>query len=176
MKRIWMSVLTMLTLALVLSSCAGSKKAVEVPVAVTEETPPPPPVVQEERSETVAPKETARAALSLSDVRFDFDRYDLRPDMLPLLAEHVRQLRDNPRVRVRIEGHCDEMGTAEYNLALGERRANAVRQYLLRSGIAESRISTVSFGKEKPLDTRHTAEAWAKNRRAAFVLIDTSKG
>ncbi|MCB0293276.1 MAG: OmpA family protein, partial [Calditrichaeota bacterium] len=79
------------------------------------------------------------------------------------------------RVRVRIEGHCDEMGTAEYNLALGERRANAVRQYLLRSGIAESRISTVSFGKEKPLDTRHTAEAWAKNRRAAFVVIDTSK-
>ncbi|MCB0293228.1 MAG: hypothetical protein KDH97_23435, partial [Calditrichaeota bacterium] len=63
MKRIWMSVLTMLTLALMLSSCAGSKKAVEVPVAVTEETPPPPPVVQEERSETVAPKETARAAL-----------------------------------------------------------------------------------------------------------------
>lgn len=176
MKRFWMSLLAMFILALVLGSCAGSKKAVTPPEVVTEETPPPPPVVQEERGETVVPKETARAALSLSDVRFDFDRYDLRPDMLPVLAEHVRQLQENPRVRVRIEGHCDEMGTAEYNLALGERRANAVRQYLLRSGIAESRISTVSFGKEKPLDTRHTPEAWAKNRRAAFVLIDTSKG
>jgi peptidoglycan-associated lipoprotein len=82
-------------------------------------------------------------------------------------------LKQNGNARVQIEGHCDERGTTEYNLALGERRANAVREFLMKMGIPKSRIDTISYGKERPSDMGHDDAAWAKNRRAVFVI--TSK-
>ncbi|MHB8764760.1 MAG: peptidoglycan-associated lipoprotein Pal [Deferrisomatales bacterium] len=112
----------------------------------------------------------ARATTAgLSRIQFDFDQAVLRPDAREVLAANAEYLKANPAVRVRIEGHCDERGTSEYNLALGERRAAAARQFLADLGVDPSRLSTVSYGKEHPLDPRRTEEAWAANRRAEFV-------
>jgi peptidoglycan-associated lipoprotein len=104
------------------------------------------------------------------DVHFDFDKYALRPDDRDALTRHAKWFKDHPQYVVLIEGHCDEMGTEEYNLALGERRADAVRKYLVDLGVAAARIKTVSYGEEMPLDSSRTEEAFAKNRRAHFVV------
>jgi peptidoglycan-associated lipoprotein len=103
------------------------------------------------------------------DVLFDFDKADLREDGKRTCQAVAEFLRQNPKARLLIEGHCDERGTPEYNLALGERRAVAVRNYIVSLGIPKGVLSTVSFGEERPLDPGHTEEAWAKNRRAHFV-------
>jgi peptidoglycan-associated lipoprotein len=104
------------------------------------------------------------------DVRFDFDKSVVREDGRKASAVVAAYLMKNPRAKVLIEGHCDERGTAEYNLALGDRRATAVMTYLVSLGVPKGAVSTVSFGKEKPLDPGSNEEAWAKNRRAHFVL------
>ncbi|MDX9745593.1 MAG: peptidoglycan-associated lipoprotein Pal [Syntrophales bacterium] len=104
------------------------------------------------------------------DVRFDFDRYSLRPEDREALTRHARWFKDHPDYSVLIEGHCDERGTQEYNLALGERRADAVRKYLSDLGVSAGKMRTVSYGKEMPLDGSGTEEAFAKNRRAHFVV------
>jgi peptidoglycan-associated lipoprotein len=106
----------------------------------------------------------------LGAIYFDFDRSAIRSDALPVLAHHAQLLRDNRGMQVRIEGHCDERGTSEYNLALGWRRAQAAHAYLLRYGIAARRLSMVSYGEEQPEVVEHTEEAWAANRRAAFLV------
>ncbi|OGP95457.1 MAG: peptidoglycan-associated lipoprotein [Deltaproteobacteria bacterium RBG_16_47_11] len=107
----------------------------------------------------------------LKDIHFDFDRYDVRPENIEILRESATLLLKHPKVKIQIEGHCDERGTHEYNLALGERRANSARQYLISLGIAGDRISTISYGQERPADPGHHEEAWAKNRRAHFVIL-----
>jgi peptidoglycan-associated lipoprotein len=107
----------------------------------------------------------------LRDVHFDFDKYDIRPEDGPVLKENAALLMKSPAVKVQIEGHCDERGTAEYNLALGERRANSTKKYLVSLGVPPDRLSTISYGKEVPLDPGHHEEAWAKNRRAHFVIL-----
>jgi peptidoglycan-associated lipoprotein len=107
----------------------------------------------------------------LKDVHFDFDRYDMRPEDGPVLKENAALLMKSTAVKVQIEGHCDERGTAEYNLALGERRANSTKKYLVSLGVPPDRLSTISYGKEAPLDPGHHEEAWAKNRRAHFVIL-----
>lgn len=104
------------------------------------------------------------------DIRFDFDKSFIREDAKPVLRDVADYLKKNPMAGVLIEGHCDERGTAEYNIALGERRAESARSYLLSLGIKAGALSTVSFGEEKPLDPGHNEDAWAKNRRAHFVL------
>jgi peptidoglycan-associated lipoprotein len=109
----------------------------------------------------------------LKDIRFDFDKYDIRPEDAPILKENAALLKKYSKVKIQIEGHCDERGTNEYNLALGERRANSTKTYILTLGIPSDRISTISYGEEKPLDPGHNEEAWAKNRRAHFII--TSK-
>ena len=109
----------------------------------------------------------------LKDIHFDFDKYDIRPEDVTILRENAALLKKYPNVKVQIEGHCDERGTIEYNLALGERRATSTKNYLVSLGISSDRISTITFGKEKPLDPGHHEEAWAKNRRAHTVI--TSK-
>lgn len=104
------------------------------------------------------------------DVRFDFDKSAVKEDgrkTCQVVADHMKK---NPKAKLLIEGHCDERGTSEYNMALGDRRATAVMTYLVSLGIPKAALSTVSFGKEKPLDPGHDEEAWAKNRRAHFVL------
>lgn len=106
------------------------------------------------------------------DIYFDYDKFNISPDGRKVLAEKATYMNTRPNMKVRIEGHCDERGTSEYNLALGERRAKAVQDYLLFLGISPDRISTVSFGEEKPADPGNTEEAYAKNRRAHFVIVE----
>lgn len=107
----------------------------------------------------------------LKTIYFDFDRYDLRPDAKRTLEENARVLKENPTWHVLIEGHCDERGSNEYNLALGEKRARAAMEYLIMLGIEPERLSIISYGEERPVDPRHNEEAWAKNRRCEFVVI-----
>lgn len=106
----------------------------------------------------------------LKDIFFDFDKSTIRDDAKPNLNEDLQWLNANPVVQIRIEGHCDERGTSEYNLALGERRAKAARDFLVAAGINARRIKTVSFGKERPFVPGHDEAAWKLNRRAHFVV------
>ncbi|MCF8106321.1 MAG: peptidoglycan-associated lipoprotein Pal [Desulfohalobiaceae bacterium] len=105
-------------------------------------------------------------------IYFAFDSYELSPEAREALKEKAEVLENNPGIDLLIEGHCDERGTEEYNLALGERRARAAYEYLVLLGISPDRLSIISFGEEKPLDPGHTEEAWDKNRRAQFRITD----
>jgi peptidoglycan-associated lipoprotein len=107
----------------------------------------------------------------IKDIHFDFDKYNIRPAEAEILKENAALLKTYSKGKIQIEGHCDERGTTEYNLALGERRANSTKKYLLSLGIPADRLSTISYGKEKPLDPGHNEEAWAKNRRGHFVIL-----
>ncbi|MEA9392317.1 peptidoglycan-associated lipoprotein Pal [Acerihabitans sp. TG2] len=102
-------------------------------------------------------------------VYFDLDKYDIRSDFAQMLDAHANFLRSNPSYKVTVEGHADERGTPEYNIALGERRANAVKMYLQGKGVNADQISIVSYGKEKPAVLGHDEAAYAKNRRAVLV-------
>ena len=107
----------------------------------------------------------------LKRIHFDFDKYNIRPDDAEILNQNAAVMKRFPTVKIQIEGHCDERGTSEYNLALGERRASNAKKYLISLGVDEKRISTISYGKEKPLDPGHNEEAWAKNRRDEFIIL-----
>lgn len=107
----------------------------------------------------------------LKDIHFDFDKFDVRREDETILKENAAWLKKNPKAKIQIEGHCDERGTSDYNLALGERRANHVKQYLVSLGIASDRLSTISYGEERALDSGHHEEAWSKNRRVHFVVL-----
>jgi peptidoglycan-associated lipoprotein len=106
---------------------------------------------------------------SVFDAYFDFNKADIRSDARDALGKTADYLRNNPTIRATIEGHCDERGSTEYNLALGDRRASAVKQYLVSLGISADRLTTVSFGKEKPFCTEHNETCWQQNRRGHFV-------
>lgn len=106
----------------------------------------------------------------LKDIHFDFDKYDIRPQDAEILKENAALLKKYPKVKIQIEGHCDERGTNEYNMALGERRANSTKNYLISLGIPAERMTTISYGEERPVDPGHNEEAWAKNRRAHFII------
>lgn len=125
--------------------------------------PPPPPPAQEQVQQI---KDT-----DFQIVYFDFDKYNVRGDQRAALDQNAAVLRDNPKVVIKIEGHCDERGTVEYNLALGDRRANAVKKYLTDLGIPADRIETISYGKERPAVMGTGEEVWSKNRRAAFRIL-----
>jgi peptidoglycan-associated lipoprotein len=112
-----------------------------------------------------------RVVLEFEDIHFDFDRFNLRPDALKILDEAVARLQANPAIQVTIEGHCDSVGTQQYNLALGDRRASSARDYLVSRGIAASRLRTVSYGEDRPIDTNETAAGRARNRRAHLAII-----
>jgi peptidoglycan-associated lipoprotein len=115
-----------------------------------------------------APSEfTANA--NLKDIFFDFDKYDVRPNDAKTLDTNAAWLKSNDNL-VLIEGHCDERGTNEYNLALGERRAKATMNYLVAQGVQASRITIISYGKERPTCTEHSEACWAQNRRAHFLV------
>jgi len=107
----------------------------------------------------------------LKDIHFDFDKFDIRSGDTEILRGNAALLAKNPNMKIQIEGHCDERGTSEYNLALGERRANSAKEYLVSLGMSADRISTISYGKEKPLDPGHNEEAWGKNRRGHFIIL-----
>ena len=106
----------------------------------------------------------------LTDIYFEFDSYNIRPDDIPVLTDLAARLSANQAAKLTVEGHCDERGTVEYNLALGQKRADAAKDYLVKLGVSDKRIRIVSYGKEAPLLPGHAEEAWAKNRRAHFVV------
>jgi peptidoglycan-associated lipoprotein len=104
-------------------------------------------------------------------VYFDFDRATIKPSETSKIDDVVKYLQGNPTHAMQIEGHCDERGTEQYNLSLGERRALAVREYLVTAGIQPDRVFTISYGEARPAETGHNEAAWSKNRRGAFVLL-----
>ena len=141
-------------------------------------TPPPAPIdttkkvvtPEPEKPKPPEPKPELREE-QLQTVYFDFDKYNLRPDAKSSLDANFALLQQFANVVIKIEGHCDERGTVEYNLALGEKRAKAVMDYLTGLGVAASRISVISYGKERPVDAGHNEAAWSKNRRAEFRVV-----
>lgn len=144
-------------------TASGPGGSVDATVRVTVAAPAPPPPSQ--------PTATMDE-LFLKEVRdayFDLDKSDIRPDAREALGKTAEFLRNYPQLKVTVEGHCDERGSTEYNLALGDRRASAVKQYLVSLGISADRISTVSFGKEKPFCMESTEACWQQNRRGHFV-------
>ncbi|RPI77369.1 MAG: peptidoglycan-associated lipoprotein Pal [Desulfobacteraceae bacterium] len=122
---------------------------------------------------TQAPAQTIKTAdvFDLSTIYFDYDQSDLKAETLKNLEKKAEWLKKNPSAVVGIEGHCDERGTNEYNLALGDSRANAAKSYLRSLGIPAEKIHTISYGEERPADAGHSEAAWAKNRRAEFYLV-----
>ena len=131
---------------------------------------------KEEAEARVAPQAEAAAVkeeMTFKDVLFEYDKFSLKPESRDILKQLAEWLTNNRNNIVLIEGNCDERGTTEYNLALGERRAKEAMKYLVELGVDGKRIKTISYGKERPLDPGNTEEAWAKNRRDHFVV--TSK-
>ncbi len=157
-----------LVIVLVLPSCAKKEvvpvEEVEEPVEETPPPPPPPPPLEEEEPvEEVEP-------LVLEDVFFDFDKYTIKAEYQEVLSRNAEMLLSRPDAKLLIEGHCDERGTKEYNLSLGEKRAKAVIDYYVTYGISSSRLSMISYGEEKPFSAGHNEDAWTLNRRAHMVL------
>ncbi len=179
---------SLLVAAVVLSGCAKrpatTQAAAPAPTgsaSTTAATPPAPAPVQSDTptaaTTTPAPSSTARPAVQdfaavpeLADVFFDFDKYDIRPGDAKTLDANANWLKSNPNHLVLIEGHCDERGTNEYNLALGERRAKSTMNYLVSQGVQANRITIISYGEERPQCTEHNEACWAKNRRAHFLV------
>jgi peptidoglycan-associated lipoprotein len=156
----------LLTLALG-PGCASRKQ-----VTTAEPAPPPAPAAEpapEAPPPSPPPAETEKPQLTLQDAFFDFDDFSLRTDAKAALDGDAKYLEQNAGANVVIEGHCDERGSVEYNLALGEKRARAAKDYLVSYGITAARMTTISYGKERPFDPGHDESAWAKNRRAHFV-------
>ena len=195
MKRGIISLLAALTMAIfALGGCANKETVkAEEPVASTATVMPETPRAELPKAETTAtnlepsapveaqkPSEApiaaaageASAATAFETAYFDFDKSELRKDTRDVLSKTADiMLKTRTDVKVKIEGHCDERGSAEYNLALGERRAKSALQYLITLGVPANRLSTISYGKEKPVVQGDNEEAWAKNRRAEFVII-----
>jgi peptidoglycan-associated lipoprotein len=142
--------------------CWEAKQPKPAPPPV--EAPPPVPPAPEPAP---APKEEA---MKFENIRFDYDKSSIREDAKPVLQAVAKHLKANKDAKIVIEGHCDERGTPEYNMALGDRRAHAAKKYLVGLGVAEGRLTTISYGEERPLDPGHDEDAWGKNRRAVFVL------
>ncbi len=161
--------------AAVLAVAGCAKKATQAPPTpppAPPQTTTPPPTTTTPTTPTTpaapAPTDEEIIAKQLQPVFFALDSDRLDDAGRAALDNNARVLRDNPRLRVMIEGHCDERGTVEYNQALGERRADAAKDYLVRAGVEASRLSTVSYGKERPFAEGSSEEAWSQNRRAQF--------
>ena len=123
-----------------------------------------------EKQRQIEEERAAKQEFINENVYFGFDDSTLTKKAREILAEKVVWLRNNPDVDVVIEGHCDERGTKEYNMALGQRRAQSIKNYLVNAGIDPSRLETISYGEERPVDSRHNEMAWAKNRRGHFRI------
>ncbi len=142
------------------ASGEGGTATASATLNVTRPAVPPAPVV-------VPP---AAGVSMFENIHFDFDKFFIRDDAKPILQTVADYMKKNPGAKMQIEGHCDERGTSEYNMALGQRRADSARKYLIHLGVGGDRLSTISYGEERPADPGHNEEAWAKNRRAVFVL------
>jgi peptidoglycan-associated lipoprotein len=160
------------------AACASKPKPVETtppPPPIAEQTPPPPPAqqpVQQQPLPGIVPGSQQDFVVNVGDrVYFDTDQSSIRADAQSILASQAAWLARYPMVKIRIEGNCDERGTREYNFALGARRAQAVADFLTAHGVVPSRISTISYGKEQPIDPGDGEDAWAHNRNAHTTLV-----
>ena len=156
--------------ALALTGCAKKSPPPPAPPPQQEAPPTPPPPAPTPPPQETAPTPSEVTSDSFSPVFFDFDSYTLREDGRAALDKNAKTLRDNASVQITIEGHCDERGTAEYNQALGEKRAMAARDYLVAAGIATARLQIVSYGKERPFANGSDEASWQQNRRAHFTI------
>ncbi|MBY8828458.1 peptidoglycan-associated lipoprotein Pal [Hephaestia mangrovi] len=162
--------------ALVAVAGCSKKRPAELPPPPSE-TPPPAPAPVDNSGQvgnTVVPGSAAdfKQSVSSDTVHFDTDKSDIDPEAQQILDSQAQWLAKYPNVRITIEGHCDERGTREYNLALGDRRANAAKNYLAERGVDPSRINTISYGKERPIALGSDEASWAQNRRAVTVVIE----
>jgi peptidoglycan-associated lipoprotein len=164
-RFVWLLVVA----SMVVFAGCGGKESMEEPAATAEPAAPvEEPMEAPVETPTTQPEDTS--PMALSDAFFAFDSYALTSEAKGTLEANAREMKRVTDKSVTIEGHCDERGTKAYNLALGEKRANAAKDYLVAMGVNASRISTVSYGKERPFDAGHDEAAWAKNRRAHFVV------
>jgi peptidoglycan-associated lipoprotein len=182
------AVLPILSLTLLLAGCpkrpamtaATAPPPVPPPAAAPPTPAPPPPAPAPVAPAPAAPPTAApapppappkeyRSNAALKQIFFAFDKSDIRPDDAKTLTASAAYLKDNPNQLVLIEGHCDERGTSEYNLALGERRAKAAANFLVSNGIEASRITTISYGKERPSCSEKNEACWSKNRNDTFL-------
>lgn len=185
MNRKLMAWILLPAVALILWGCPKKKPATPAPeiavdTEIVEPTPEPverpQPPVTEDRQEDILPSDITelndylRQRGLIGDVYFELDQSDLRQDARDRLSQNAEWMRANPGYRFSIEGHCDERGTNEYNLALGERRANTARDYLQSLGVTSS-MATISYGEERPVCTESTESCWQRNRRAHFVVV-----
>jgi peptidoglycan-associated lipoprotein len=189
-KRLWIGLLLLLVIpGLMLTASCAKKEVVSEPEVTTavdedaeakrlaEEAARARALEEQRLRDEMARKEAAEMAARAErdkfqneDIYFEFDKSRLLPEAQDILRDKAQFLMANPDVLVIIEGHCDERGTNEYNMALGDRRASSAKSFLVDLGIAGQRLTTISYGEEKPLDPGHSEEAWAKNRRAHFVI------
>ncbi len=145
-------------------SATGPGGSADASVRVTVNAPPPPP------PPAAGPSIEELFAREVKDAFFDFNKSDIRPDARDALGKTADFLRAHAQVKVTIEGHCDERGSTEYNLGLGDRRANATKQFLVSLGISADRMNIVSYGKEKPFCMEHNESCWQQNRRGHFIM------
>ena len=156
-----------LAILFVLAACAPKPKPAEAPP----EAPPQAPMTQSQIQTTVVPGSVQDFRVNVGDtVHFEYDKYDVKDADRDILQRQAAWLQRYPQVRVTVEGHCDERGTREYNLALGARRANAVKEYLVSVGVSSSRVDTISYGKERPMCTESNESCWSQNRRGVTTI------
>jgi peptidoglycan-associated lipoprotein len=172
-KTIINTILMTLFGALVVTGCATTQTTDIVSdsnkdpsPSMTQSDPPVEPIMDKQ------PVKTAQPPITLEQIRFAYDQATLSEQARNTLTANATILQLDPELKVSIEGHCDDRGSDEYNLSLGERRAQSVRAYLVSLGIAPQRLKTISYGEEKPLDMANNEMAWAKNRRAEFKLLN----
>jgi len=184
MSRKWMVWVVVPALATALLGCPKKQpktqpEEIQVDteeVPMPEEVAPEPTMTEEDRTEPELPRDVEelnqylRDRGLIGDVYFDFDKSELRPEAREKLSQNAEWMRSNPGYVATIEGHCDERGTNEYNLALGERRASAAKDYLVSLGVGQARLQTLSYGEERPVCTESTESCWQRNRRAHFVI------
>jgi peptidoglycan-associated lipoprotein len=176
MRKSYFSIfaVVVIVLAFFVSGCAKKAKPEVVEVDVIEVKPAPAPApVPAPVVQTQAPLpnlDDEIKAFQEKVVYFDFDKFDLKPEAQETLNQQADFLKANQTITIQVAGNCDERGTVEYNLALGDKRAKSAQDYLISIGIAKERISIISYGKEKPVDPGKNEEAWAKNRNDQFVI------
>jgi peptidoglycan-associated lipoprotein len=169
-KKMWFMIVLLLVIPVLLFTLGCQKKAVtQAKAPAPAAAPAPAPAPAPAAPAPAAPPDTS-AMMMQEDIYFDFDKSTLKPAAQDNLMKKAAWLRANPNATVTIEGHCDERGTNEYNLALGDRRADSAKAFLVDLGIAASRLTTVSYGEERPVCNQQNEECWSKNRRAHFVL------
>lgn len=156
MKKLGM---LMLAATLALSACTKSKKADDTNL----------PSAANADENTMGDSDSGKA-MGLQSIRFAYDAYTLDEETKTILKSNAQILKDKTSLKIQVEGHCDARGGVQYNIALGEKRANSVKKFMVAQGIDAARVSTISYGKEKPIDSGTSDEAYAKNRRANFAI------